>query len=100
MNQEQIKSMLQLALGSGGPLVALLLSYGLPQDKLNLWINVVVAFGPPIVAGIWAIFDRKHKNQIAAVASIPGVESVTISPSATDGAAAAAADPKLTNVNK
>lgn len=100
MNGEQIKSIIQLLLGSGGPLAALLLSYGVPADKLNLWVNLAVAVLPPLAAGVWAIIERTHKNTIKAAAAIPGVSEVVIEPNAKDGAAAAAADKSITNVNK
>ncbi len=40
------------------------------------------------------------KTKIAAAAAVPGVADIVIASNAGDGAAAAAADPKLTNVNK
>lgn len=100
MNTEQIKSIIQLLLGTGGPLAALLISYGVPADRLNLWVNVAIAVVPPLVSGIWAIIDRTHKNTIAAAAAVPGVQSIKIEPYAADGAAKAAADPNLPNVSK
>jgi hypothetical protein len=99
-NQEQVKSIIQLLLGAGGPLAALLMSYGVPADKLSLWTNLAVAVLPPLIAGVWAIIERQHKNTIAAAAAIPGVTKVVIAPGAKDGAAAAAADPALLNVQK
>lgn len=99
-NQDQIKSILQLLLGTGGPLAALLISYGVPSDKLSLWTNLLVAVVPPLAAGVWAIMDRTHKNTIASAAAIPGVSEVVIKSDAQDGAAQAAADPTLKNVNK
>jgi hypothetical protein len=99
-NQDQIKSILQLLLGAGGPLAALLISYGVPQDKINLWVNLLVAVLPMIIGAVWAILDRTHKNTIASAAAIPGVSEVVIKSDAKDGAAQAAADPTLTNVNK
>lgn len=100
MNAEQIKAILQMLLGSGGPVAALLLSYGVPAEKLNLWVNLAVAILPPLAAAIWAAIDNTHKKTIAAAAAVPGVSEVVIERTATDGAAAAAADPKLENVNK
>ncbi len=40
------------------------------------------------------------KVKIAAAAAVPGVSDIAIAPNATDGAAAAAADPTLRNVTK
>jgi hypothetical protein len=100
MNQEQVKSVLQVLLASGGPVAALLLSYGVPADKMNLWFNLAIAVVPPLAAAAWGIWERTHKRTIAAAAAVPGVAVVTVDRNAADGAAAAAADPKLTNVQK
>lgn len=100
MNQEQIKAILQMLLGAGGPVAALIMSYGVPADRLTLWTNVAVAILPPIIAAGWAAWDNTHKKTIAAAAAVPGVSEVLIARDAKDGAAAAAADPKLENVTK
>lgn len=100
MNAEQIKAILQMLLGTGGPLAALAMSYGVPADKLSLWTNLIVAVLPPAAAGIWAIWDNTHHRTIAAASAVPGVQEITIAPGAKDGAAAAAADPALENVDK
>lgn len=100
MNAEQIKSILQLLLAAGGPLSSLLLSYGVSADKMTLWVNLALAILPPLGAGIWALIERTHKNQIAAVAANPGVAQIVVKDGAGDGAKAAAEDPKLDNVVK
>lgn len=100
MNAEQIKAILQMLLGTGGPVAALILSYGVPPDKLNLWTNLAVAILPGMISGAWALWDNTHKKTIAKAAAVPGVSEVVIESNAKDGAAAAAADPKLENVNK
>lgn len=97
-NQEQIKSIIQLLLGSGGPLAALILSYGVAPDKLNLWVNLALAVVPPLVGGIWAILDRTHKQTIAQAANIDGVTEIRVADNATDGAKAAVKDSNLPNV--
>lgn len=105
-NAEQIKSILQLLLGTGGPLAALIISYGVPAEKLNLWTNLLVAIVPPLVGGIWAILDRTHKQTIGQAATILSakqdngqpVGTIVVSTNASDGAAQAVADPNLTNV--
>lgn len=100
MNAQQVKAILQMLLGTGGPVAALLLSYGVPADKLNLWVNLVVAVLPPIVAAGWAAWDNTHKKTIEAAASVPGVSAIQIDPHANGGASAAAEDPKLETVQK
>lgn len=99
-NQEQIKGILQLLLGTGGPLAALIMSYGVPADRLSLWTNLIVAIVPPFIAMAWTAWDNTHHRTIAAAANVPGVSEVVIASGATDGAAAAAADKDLPNVNK
>lgn len=99
-NQEQIKAVLQMLLGTGGPLAALIMSYGVPTDRMSLWANLAVAVLPPMIAAAWSTWDNTHKRTIAAAASVPGVSEVIIEQNAKDGAAAAAADKGLTNVNK
>lgn len=99
-NQEQIKAILQMLLGAGGPLAALIMSYGVPATQLSLWTNLIVAIAPPILAAAWAAWDNQHKHTIAAAAAIPGVQEISISATASDGAQAAAADPALKNVTK
>lgn len=99
-NQEQVKSILQMLLGSSGPFAALIMSYGVPASQFQLWANLITAIVPPLVAAGWALWDNKHKNTIAAAAAIPGVQEIEISSSAADGAKAAAADPTLRNVTK
>lgn len=98
MNQQQVESMLRLLLGAGGPLAALLLSYGVPPDKLNLWVNLAIAVLPPLLAGAWGIAANTHKQTIADAAKVPGVVEVRTADNAKDGALAATEDPKLTNV--
>jgi hypothetical protein len=99
-NQEQIKLALQWLLGAGGPLTALILSYGVSQEKLSLWTNLALYIIPPAISWAWGTWDRTHKNTIKAAAVVPGVSEVVIESNAKGGAAKAAADPALTNVNK
>lgn len=97
-NQEQIKAILQMLLGAGGPLAALILSYGVPADKLTLWTNLALAIVPPLVAAGWQAWDRTHKNQIASASNIPGVDKIVVNDNANGGAGAAAADNGLPKV--
>jgi hypothetical protein len=45
------------------------------------------------VVGIWSQLTKTDTAKIAAVTALPGVTKIIVSPSATDGVAAAAADP-------
>lgn len=98
MNTDQIKAILQMLLGAGGPLAALLLSYGVPADKLSLWTNLALAVIPPLVAAGWQAWDRTHKNQLASASNIPGVDKIVIKDGANGAAGSAAADPALDKV--
>jgi hypothetical protein len=100
VNQQQIEAMLRLLLGAGGPLAALLLAYGVPSDKLNLWVNLAIAIIPPIGAGVWGILANTQKRSIADAAAIPGVIKIKVSDNATGGAAQAANDANIPNVKR
>ena len=97
-NQEQIKGILQLLLGTGGPLAALIMSYGVPASQLSLWTNLIVAVVPPLIGGIWAVIDNTHHRTIAAAAAVPGVVGIRVADNATDGAKAAEQDSALPTV--
>lgn len=97
-NQEQIKSILQMLLGSSGPFAALIMSYGVPASQFQLWANLITAIVPPLIAAGWAIWDNTHKKTIAAAAAVPGVTEIRVADNATDGAKAAEQDSTLPNV--
>ena len=62
--------------------------------------KLVVSFsslGSSILAGVQIILGGQG-TQVKDVAAMPGVERISINASATDGIAAAALDPKLSNV--
>ncbi len=107
MNKEQIKSIIQLLFGSGGPAASLILSYGVPADKLNLWVNLALAIIPPLAMGVWALIERTHKGTLASAGAIlekPTLNgdktgTIIVSQNAGNGAAAAAVDPNVKNVN-
>jgi hypothetical protein len=100
VNQQQIEAMLRLLVGAGGPLAALLLSYGIPPDKLNLWVNLAIAIIPPIGAGVWGILANTQQRTIADASKVPGVVKIKVADNATGGAADAANDATLPNVKR
>jgi len=100
MNQQQIESLLRILLAAGGPVAGLLVNWGVPSGQVNNYLTVALLVLPPVLAGVWGLLRNTHQQTIAAAASVPGVSNIAIAPDAKDGAAAAAADPKLTNVNK
>lgn len=90
-----------------GILTPLLVSYGLPPEKIGLWGNVAAELLPTLAMAVWALWERTHKNVLKEAGAIlqgPGLDgnksgTIVISPEAKDGAAAAAADGNVKNVN-
>lgn len=103
-NIEQIKTGVQWFIGV---LTPLLVSYGLPSDKIGMWTNLLGQILPPVAMFVWAMWDRTHKNTLAqagAILKAPGLDgkpsgTIVVSDQAKDGAAAAADDPNVKNVN-
>lgn len=95
-NLEQVKSAIAVFLGAAVPIITFLVGYGVPQ---NVAAIVTVVLGVAAVIG-YVIYDNTHKAQIAKAAAVPGVSEIVVKSDAKDGAAQAAADPNLTNVNK
>ena len=98
MNLDQIQALIRTLLASGGPIAALLVQYGMPGDKAAMWVSLALAILPPIAAGVWGILARTDAAKVAAAGAMPGVD-VTVAPTASAGAQAAAADPKVPGVN-
>lgn len=90
-----------------GILTPLLVSYGLPPEKIGLWGSVAAELLPPLAMAAWALWERTHKNvlkEAGAILQTPGLDgrpsgTIVVSPEAKDGAAAAADDPNVKNVN-
>ena len=97
-NLDQWLSLTRTLLAAGGPISGLLVLYGLPQDKATMWLSVALIVVPPIVSAVWGLLNKTDRNKLATVNAMPGVD-VTVAPSASAGAKAAAQDPALTNVN-
>lgn len=53
-----------------------------------------------IVVGVWSQLTKTDAAKIAAAAALPDVAQITVKSTATDGVAAAAADPTQTKVVK
>lgn len=95
-NIEQVKSAIAVFLAAAVPIIAFLVSNGVPQNIAAIVTVVVIVLA---IIG-YVIFDNTHKKTITAAAAIPGVQEIAISATATDGAKAAAEDPSLKNVAK
>lgn len=95
-NTEQVKGAVTTFLSAAVPVIAFLVTYGVPQ---NIAAIVSVVLGVLCLMA-YVIWDNTHKRTIAAAAAIPGVKAIDIAKNASDGAAAAAADTDIKNVNK
>lgn len=98
-NSAQIESIIRWMLAAGGPAASLLVARGADATDLQNITNLALLIVPPLVSIVWSMFAKTDKQLIGTAAAVPGVEGVKIAATATGGAAAAAADPKLTNVN-
>lgn len=94
----KIEETIRWLLTTGGPLSAYLVSQGMAPSQINTIMTVALAVVPPLVSYVWGLFRKSDKQLIAQAAAVPGVNGVVVSPYATGGAAAAAADPKLPTV--
>ena len=97
MNLDQIQSLIRTLLAAGGPIAALLVQYGVPADKANIWLSLGLAILPPLAAGIWGIVTKTDKAKLVSVGAMPGV-TVAVGPTASPAAQAVAADPTVPNV--
>jgi hypothetical protein len=96
MNLDQILSILRVVLSVGGPVGALLVARGMSADQVTaLSTSIITICGalPPIIAAVWGAFAHTDEAKVAAAAALPGVAAVVVKVSASDGVAAAAADP-------
>lgn len=89
MNINQIIGISRVALAAAVPIIAFLVTYGVPKDIAAIVTVVVLLIG----IGAWSLFDHSDKNTAIAASKIPGVE-VTVNPqSAANPVLTAALDP-------
>ncbi len=101
MNLDQIQSLIRTLLAAGGPIAALLVQYGLPADKVTIWLSLALAILPPIAAGVWGIVVKTDKAKVAAAGAMPGVSVIvdtSVASPASAGAQAAATDKAVPGV--
>jgi hypothetical protein len=97
MNLEQVQSLIRTLLAAGGPIGALLVSYGMPNEKVSYWISLALVVLPPVTAAVWGILNKTDKAIVTAAGAMQGV-NVAVAPNASEGAKAAAADPEVSGV--
>lgn len=96
MNSDQVVMIIRWLLSVGGPVGAYLVSRGYPADQITgLQTAIISLCGavPPLVSFIWGYFSHTDSANIKKVEANPGVAQIIIKPTATNGTAAAAADP-------
>jgi len=98
MNLDQILSLVRTLLAAGGPISGLLVMYGVPNDKATMWLSLALIIVPPVVSAIWGIASKTDKAKVAAAGAMEGV-TVTVAPTASPGAQAAAQDKSVPGVN-
>src|ERR1017187_7511893 len=89
MNQDQLLSLLRTVLKIVG---ALLVAHGTAGINGAMWEQIsggVIMIAPVV----WDMFVHTDAGKLAAVAAMPDVKNIVVKVSATDGVAAAAADP-------
>ena len=94
MNQDQLLSLLRTVLQVAGTAIV---AHGTLGINGAMWEQIsggIIVLAPTI----WMMFARTDKAAIATVAAMPDVTKITVKASATDGVAAAAADPTQTKV--
>lgn len=101
MNADQLMGLVRALLAASGPLAALLVQIGLPEEKAQAWLAIGSGFLTiltPLVAAWWSARAHSDAAKISAVAAMPGVE-VTVNPTVAPAAAVAAAnDPRQSKV--
>lgn len=101
MNISQWLSLLRSILKIGG---GLLVARGVITDDqaatISSQADVIIGAVMMLAPIALDIYRNSTKAKIAAVASVPGVEGITVSKYATGAVADAANDPNLKNVNK
>lgn len=76
MNLDQIQSLIRTLLAAGGPIAALLVQYGMPGDKVTIWLSLALAILPPVAAGIWGVIVKTDAQKAASVAQTPGLQVI------------------------
>jgi len=96
-NLDQWLGLVRTLLAGGGPLAGLLIAYGMPADKVNMWLALGVAIVPMIIAGVWSWVIKTDSAKVTSVGAMPGV-TVAVGPTASAGAQSVAADPAVPGV--
>lgn len=83
-NAEQIRTYLYVLLGAAGPIGALLTSYGIDKTRYELWLQVVLMIGSPVIALYLAGRAKTEAKQVEAVQNLPAEQQVTALQNAPD----------------
>lgn len=75
LNQQQVRTWLQLALSAGGPFAAIILSKtGVSEGDYALYVNLALAFLPGVIVGAWSWYSNRKVAQVAVVAQMPAAD--------------------------
>lgn len=97
MNSQQFQQLVNLLLGAGGPLAALLLQVGVPQGTITQVAQLVLIVVPPGYAWWRSHHQNSDSSILTAASNVAGV-AVTVDPKAASAAALATAQNPATNV--
>lgn len=99
MNDLQKQQLWQLLLGAGGPIGAMLVQWGIAESTVTQILQILLLVLPPLAAYLWNRLSHSDQKVIAAVANIPGVQTIEVDPAkASTSTQAAVASPALPNV--
>ncbi len=96
INWSVVWSVLRTLLVAGGPVATLLIALGFPPVQVGQWVAIglaVVGVASIVGPGLVGALSHTDAGKIAAAAALPDVAKIEVKPTATDGVAAAAADP-------
>jgi hypothetical protein len=91
-SQDQIMGILRALLAAGGPVAALLMSYGVSEQRANLWLTLALAIIPPVVAAVWSAISNSQAKLAVAASTVPGVTVTANKDAAPTSVVAAALD--------
>lgn len=101
MNREQVLSLLRQLLAAVGPLAALAIQLGMPEDAANVWVKAVQAIlgvGTIIASMVWGNIAHTDEAKVDSVASVPGVKAAVDTAVAAPAIVAMANDPAKPDV--
>ena len=97
MNSQQFQQFVNLLLGAGGPLAALLIQWGVPEGTITQIAQLVLIVVPPAYAWWRSHHQNSDSGLLVAASNVPGA-AVTVDPQKASPASVQAAKDPTTNV--